>query len=313
MDDLLSDRESEAMVQALQITLFAKLDIRRNGMALARLPAKAEELLCYLLLRPGRPHTREALACELWADAPAAQSKKYLRQCLWQLQQALEPAETAHPALLRVEHEWVGVHPDAAIEVDVAQFERAFAGVRDQPGAALSAQQAQQAQQAAALYQGELLSGWYQSWCMVERERYESMFFALLDRLIEYCLARGQLGQGIAYGMRLLRSDYTHERTHCQLMQLYALAGDRSMALRQFEQCAAALAREFGVRPTEQTLALYQRIRAGELGPAPAAPAAAPPDRDTLTALLSDLASLRGSIAQLQNDVEQIKRSLCGP
>jgi hypothetical protein len=47
-----------------------------------------------------------------------------------------------------------------------------------------------------------------------------------------------------------VRSDYTQERTHRQLMQLYALAGDRSMALRQFVQCRAALMQEFGIQPT---------------------------------------------------------------
>lgn len=155
-------------MQTLQIALFAKLDIRRGGMATAKLPAKAEELLCYLLLRPGQPHTREALACELWADAPARQSKKYLRQCLWQLQQALELPAISRP-LLRLEHEWVAVHPDAQVQLDVAQFERAFATVRDRLGAALDPQQVQAAQKAAALYQGDLLIGWYQNWCLVER------------------------------------------------------------------------------------------------------------------------------------------------
>src|SRR4051794_39199470 len=143
-------------MQTLQITLFAKLDIRR-GMTTMKLPAKAEELLCYLLLRGGQPHTREALACELWADAPAAQSKKYLRQCLWQLQQALDlSAPSDHPPLLRFDHAWVALHPDAAVQVDIVQFERVFIAIRDRPGAALDPQQAQAAQEAAALYQGDL-------------------------------------------------------------------------------------------------------------------------------------------------------------
>jgi DNA-binding SARP family transcriptional activator len=53
------------MMQRIHITLFTKLDIRRNGQEIPKLPAKAEELLCYLLLYRDQPHTREALACEL--------------------------------------------------------------------------------------------------------------------------------------------------------------------------------------------------------------------------------------------------------
>ena len=69
----------DALAEARRTEIhFAKLDIQRGGMATAKLPAKAEELLCYLLLRRGQPHTREALACELWADAPAANCTKPL-------------------------------------------------------------------------------------------------------------------------------------------------------------------------------------------------------------------------------------------
>ena len=292
-------------MQAIEITLFAQLAIRRRDGGVVRLPAKAEELLCYLLLRRGQAHTREALACELWADAPAAQSKKYLRQCLWQLQQVLEAADSP---LLRLDHEWVALHPDAEIQVDAQEFERAFAAVRDRPGSALDPRQAAAAQAAAALYQGDLLAGWYQSWCLVERARYESMFFAMLDKLIDYCRGQGLFDQGIAYGMRLLRSDHTHERTHRQLMRLYHLAGDRSMALRQFEQCAAALAREFGVQPTEQTLALVEQIRAGLLEGERAALGPAP-EPELLGTLLSELANLRRSVAQLQHELAQLKRA----
>jgi DNA-binding SARP family transcriptional activator len=297
----------------LEVTLFGKATIQRGASSPVELPAKAQELLCYLLLRRGQPHTREALACELWADAPAAQSKKYLRQCLWQLQQALELSETSQP-LLRLDHEWVGAHPNAEVQVDVAQFEQAFAAVRDRPGAALDPQQAQAAMQAAGLYQGDLLTGWYQSWCLVERARYESMFFALLDKLIDYCRAQRQFDQGIAYGMRLLRADRTHERTHRQLMQLYALAGDRSLALRQFEQCRAALAHEFGVEPTEPTLALFEQIRTGQVG---AARAVGAPDQATrhdqgYLTLLAELGQMRGLVAQLQHDLDQVKQALWG-
>ena len=75
-------------METTQITLFGRLGIQRDGHSI-ELPAKAAELLCYLLLARGRPQTREALATELWGEADGAQGKKYLGQSLWQLQQAL--------------------------------------------------------------------------------------------------------------------------------------------------------------------------------------------------------------------------------
>lgn len=138
-------------MDVLQVTLFGKACIQRGSSAIVELPAKALELLCYLLLHRGQPHTREALACELWAEAPAAQSKKYLRQSLWQLQQALDPQELSQTPLLRSDHEWVALHPAAEVHVDAAQFERAFAAVRDRSGATLEPEQARDAQSAATL------------------------------------------------------------------------------------------------------------------------------------------------------------------
>jgi DNA-binding SARP family transcriptional activator len=292
-------------MDVLQVTLFGKACIQRGSSAIVELPAKALELLCYMLLHRGRAHTREALACELWADAPATQSKKYLRQSLWQLQQAVDLPQTK--PLLCLDHDWVTADPDAEVQLDVLQFECASAVVRDLPGATLTTAQAQAAMQAAALYTGELLSGWYQEWCLIERARYHSMFFALLDKLIDYCRAHRLFDQGIAYAMRLLRSDYTHERTHRQLMRLYHQAGDRSLALRQFEQCRAVLLREFGLAPAEATLALAEQIRTGQPEGAIAAPAAEP---DSLATLLAELGSLRASVAQLRHELALVKRTL---
>ena len=41
------------------------------------------------------PADRESLAALLWGENPTAQSKKYLRQALWQLQHALSPQHEA--------------------------------------------------------------------------------------------------------------------------------------------------------------------------------------------------------------------------
>ena len=67
------------------------------------------------------------------------------------------------------------------------------------------------------------------------------------------------------------------EPAHRCLMALYARAGRRSAALRQYRACTRALERELGVSPSEETRALYERIRAEGLPPAEEAPAAPVP------------------------------------
>ena len=51
-------------------------------------------------------------------------------------------------------------------------------------------------------------------------------------------------------------------------MRLYAAAGDRRAALRQFTACQEALQAELGIPPEPETSALYERIKAGLLLPA---------------------------------------------
>src|SRR5687768_5548803 len=97
----------------LRITLFGKLCLRgRDDQLLAGFDArKIQELFCYLLLHRDHAFPREVLASLLWGDCPTDQSKKYLRQTLWQLQCALERQnETLDERLLHVEPEWVDLN-----------------------------------------------------------------------------------------------------------------------------------------------------------------------------------------------------------
>jgi two-component SAPR family response regulator len=88
-------------------------------------------------------------------------------------------------------------------------------------------------------YRGDLLEGFYQDWCLLERERLQNCYLSLLDRLIRYCLEQGEYQRGIDYGERVLRLDRAHERSHQQLMRLHYRNGDRTAALRQFERRTA--------------------------------------------------------------------------
>jgi len=283
-------------MSTLKITLFGKFLVRRDAAQLD-LPTKVAELMCLLLLRKGQPQTREALATTLWGEASPVQGKKYLRQTLWQLQQALESGGQDLPPILRLEREWVTVCPNAALSVDAYQLEAAWALLDSHPDTADIAR----ASAAAKLYGGELLDGWYQDWCLVEREHYRALYISLLERLLEHSIARRELAAGLAYGLKLLRLEPSREQSHRNLMRLYALSGDRGAALNQLERCRVVLEREFGVGPGGSTLALANRIRAGEFDDPLIGPAGDAAD---------ELARLRGCVERLQAEVERLKQTL---
>ena len=144
--------------------------------------------------------------------------------------------------------------------LDCKIMETAFALCQSSGKGEFSPQQVQVLQAALDVYRGDLLEGCFHEWCLYERERYQHMRLVILDNLINFCETQRDCPSGIEYGLQILRIDPARERTHRQLMRLYYLAGDRTGALRQYEQCVAWLHKELGVPPARQTLALYEQI-----------------------------------------------------
>lgn len=295
----------------LRIFLFGRFHVCCGEKVLQGLAArKVQELFCYLLLYRHRPHPRETLADLLWGDCPPAHSKKYLRQALWQLQSALgSQTGSANGRVLVVEPEWVCLNPEADLWLDVAIFEETCGSVQGMSGRGMDAQQAKAVQRGVQLYQGDLLEGWYQDWCLNERERLQNMYLAMLDKLITYCEAQGDYEAGMAYGADILRYDRAREYAHRRLMRLQYLAGDRTAALRQYDRCVAILEEELGVKPAKRTVALYQQILADQLDDHSPATADTHPAIEALTAplqhALGRLTALQGHLAEVQDEMQR--------
>jgi DNA-binding SARP family transcriptional activator len=258
-------------VSPFKICLFGKFSALQNEHELDCFPcAKAKELFCYLLLHRDRPHPRETLASVLWGDCTTAQSKKYFRQTLWQLQQALHTLSTdvlVRP--LQADMESVRLDSQSGLWLDVHIFEQAFAPVQGIAGEQMDERHADELRKAVSLYEGNLLEGWYQDWCLYHRERLENAYLSMLDKLMAYSEHHQDYEGGLAFGERLLRQDRARERTYFRLMRLHYLAGDRAGALRQFQRCAAALKEELGVEPAKRTLELYEQIRVDQMERSP--------------------------------------------
>jgi len=266
----------------LTITLFGKPSIRYGDDDLDGCEAsKVQELLCYLLLHRNRPHARETLASLLWGNAcTTAQSKKYLRKTIWQLQTALNPFPAlSEGRLLLVEPDWIELRPISELRLDVAMLEEAYAAVKGMPGTKLDEDAALILDAAVRLYRGYALENWYQEWCLCERERLHQIYLILLDKLTSYSEARHAYEVGLSYGRLILQYDRARERTHQQMMRLYYLSGDRTGALRQYERCLRALEEELDVGPAHSTTTLYERIRQDRaLGQTGIEPSEADPD-----------------------------------
>lgn len=294
----------------LTIRLFGQISVQRDGQPLPGLLSKALELLCYLLLHRERSHTREALAAVFWPEAPESLSRKYLRQAVWRLGSTLSgqvgPAREGSEGLLIVNPGWIRVNPKASYWLDVATFEQTYNLHRDIPGEELTDSQAQALEAAVVLYGGDLIEVWYQDWCILERNRLQLIWLAMLEQLMSHYEAKRSYAKGIAYGQRVLRYDPARECTHRYLMRMYYQAGDRTTALRQYERCAAAMAKYFDLEPSHETVSLYHLLRGDRLADPPRQATDAPyPGGDLLLRLQTSLDRIQASLTDLERQVQQ--------
>jgi DNA-binding SARP family transcriptional activator len=294
--------ERGQVIMPLIIRLFGQISVDRAGESLSGLSAKAMELLCFLLLHRERAHARETLAVQLWPDTSESLARKYLRQAIWRLQSALVSSQllTVHPG-------WIRINPKALLWLDIAEFEEMHDIHRNIPGQQLTDGEAQALEKAVGLYRGDLIETWYQDWCLYERDRFQLVYIAMLEQLMVHCEARCSYTQGVAYGQRVLRLDPARECTHRILMRLYYKAGDRTTALRQYERCASAMAKQFGIHPSRETIALYHHVRSDRVGTHPAQPADITHGvTGLLTGLQVSLDDIQASLSALQQHVQQL-------
>jgi WD40 repeat protein/DNA-binding SARP family transcriptional activator len=232
---------------------------------------KALALLAYLILTEG-PHSRDRLATLLSPNRDQSNARAVLRRALSTLKQALGRK------WLAADREAVSLPSDDHFWCDVDQFQRRLAlpethaHLPDDLCAACLAPLTE----AADLYQADFMAGFtlkdsepFDRWQALQTENLRRQFCEALEQLIGYHRRRAELEAALSYARRWLALDPLQETAHRYLMQFYAQTGDRTAALRQYQTCLEVLETELGVPPSEETTALYERIRSASISPMP--------------------------------------------
>lgn len=235
-------------MDTLVLKLFGGFELsRKSGEILVITARKSAALVAYLALQHGQPQSRDRLASLLWESSPDTRARASLRQALLGLRQLVPEMELVIEP--RPEHLALNPH----VEVDVHVFE-----------AALGSMPAH-LPRAAGLFHGDLLEGLridsdgFETWLMGERQRLRSAALATMHTLLE-APAANRVDEHIQIALRALALDPAEETAHRSLIRLYAEAGRRSEALRQYYRCRDTLWREFSVRPEPATDMLYKSV-----------------------------------------------------
>jgi DNA-binding SARP family transcriptional activator len=240
----------------LEITLLGRPQIKIGGQVAPAINANKALALLYYLATTGQTHSRQALAGLLWSDLPEEAARRNLRVELNRLTTVFDPY------LLR-NRETLAFNRDLPHWLDLALFE----AILKHPDPTT-----EQLRAAVDLYQGEFLEDFhvrdaalFEEWQHSQREHLHQAAQRLTMRLVQRYGQAGEYDAAISYAQRLLAREPWLEEGHQQLMVLYARTGQRGAALAQYELCCQALDSEYGVPPSDETNAIYDRILAGEI------------------------------------------------
>ena len=230
--------------------MLGKFEVKRNRKPVTISSRPAQSLFAYLILSAGTLHRREKLAGMLWPDSLEDTAREKLRHALWRIRKAL-PSEPNTEYLLTDDLS-IAFNASAEYWLDLSSLDKLDEDAStDEIISVLSA------------YQGELLPGFYDEWVMLEREHINSVFEKKMARLMSLLQEEKRWLDILDWGERWIKLGQKPEAAYRALMTAHAAKGDMSKVAAVYERCVRSL-KEFGIEPSEQTRALYERLKAGK-------------------------------------------------
>jgi DNA-binding SARP family transcriptional activator len=221
---------------------------------------RTRNVLAYLLAKRDAPVPRDVLMEVFWPGADPDAARNRLHVALSGVRQVLRDAWPRPVIERRVDA--YRISDSVAVWSDVEQFEAShLAGSRAE--AAGDRETAERCYQAACqLYEGDFLSDDpYVDWALTARETLQLHAVEILRRLMQIYIDRHHHGPAAVLGRRILEMDPCNEQVHRLLMTCYAATNQRHLALAQYARLTAALWEAFRVRPSAETVGVYESLR----------------------------------------------------
>src|SRR5262245_46371009 len=240
-----------------KIVLLGGLRIEQADRIITRFRTqKTAVLLAYLAYYRQRPHSREELIELLWPECALASGRNGLSISLSSLRHQLEPPGVPHGAILRADRYSIQLNP-GAVHTDLTEFE---ALLQKATQARSASERSLFLADAVELFGGELLPGFYDEWCLRERERLAGAYLEILHQLIELLEQVGDLDRALGYARRAMSADPLWEAGYQDVMRLLAATGQPSAALRHYRELEQRLDEQLGEPPSDAVRQLAREI-----------------------------------------------------
>src|SRR6202140_5369862 len=255
----------------LRLTVLGPPEVVHDGTRLTFALRKAQALLLYLAVEQGM-HPRSKLAAFLWPDSAPHDARTALRNALALLRTLLADTSASPHSHLLSPRDQLGMDSQAPLELDLAVVQQAYAAAQrlfTLPAESQRAALVAKFQQALTLVRGPFLDGFwlgeespFDEWVQASQQQWQVRVQLLCERLSAFEEVGGELEQARATLTRWLALDPLSEEAYRRLMRVHLGLGDASAALQVYATCRARLAEDLRVKPSPETVALAEQIRA---------------------------------------------------
>jgi LuxR family transcriptional regulator, maltose regulon positive regulatory protein len=215
-------------------------------------------IMVFLFLSHPRGLRRERAIDLLWPEVSEARGNSLFHSTLYRVRNALYKDVVVHQpgSMYRI-------NPQREYRYDVDEFQRLARLGLGQDEASSENMQAMARARALALYQRPFLETCEYDWCDQIRRSLENALLDVLYAQARYIALHGAPDDAEALYTRALHINPFDERAHRGIMWSRSVRGDRSGALRQFQDCKEILADEMGIDPEAETIDLYVHLLEG--------------------------------------------------
>jgi DNA-binding SARP family transcriptional activator len=277
----------------LQLGLLGRPSVRRAGSADVDIPLSLQPFLGYLCIeRPAGCH-RERMIDTLWPDLSPDLGRRRLNTAVWRSRTLLGGGRDD---LLHVSRAGVILLDPSRVDVDISPTVAALSDEGRAAAAQGDADAVERLRHAVRADAEDFLVGCYDDWVVQARHQLQLAIVSGLETLLESATGHDE---AIGWAELLVRRDPLREDAHRMLIRLYAEAGRRADALRQYEACERHLRDDLGVVPLVETTLVAAAVRAG-VRPLDAHE----PDPERA------LREIRNALASCRSAVEQIELAL---
>lgn len=238
------EKEADAF-EPWRVRLFGEFRAERHGRKAIFGLKKAANLLAHLVFHLGETVSKERLVESFWPDSDSEKGRHSLRMAASSLRSALAAPDWNPEVHLPSTRDTLEAS-SCGFVTDVQEFRAHLAAANsiEDPSS-----KACHLRAATGLYVGPLLDGFAEEWIYPQSLPLEESFAQAACELILIQAQEGDLAGAAGLGKRAIALCPTREDLHVALMRAYALAGETSMAIQQYEELERMVDETWGEEP----------------------------------------------------------------